>query len=384
MYQDTTRDPRALGQIIRELRKPRTQEELADLLGVDVKTLQKWEHGQVLKIQRGHKEKLHEVLGIPLQFLGLPDHCTPDGAYKLMEQIAAFLDQGAYVNARENSHLLVQECTASGNSHQEEMRPILARAYYTKALATATLTGKPSLALPWFKHMMQAATELKDGNGQALALTYQGEMYRRMGKLETSAEYYTRVVELLTEARLQRQNLAGIVLGNCQQLFGRVYLAIGQTTKAFDILRQAEEAASTADNQSMKEWYIAFCLCAVKMELAKSQMLSGRYKAALATIEEVKLLVPGVAPRWAIPAALTEGELLIRFVRAHPDQTLYEQGKKALLKGYALAHQHHHRHQQQRVHRLITRWSKADETRQDYTYQLQEGVRHIDEAGDEL
>jgi hypothetical protein len=119
------------------------------------------------------------------------------------------------------------------------------------------------------------------------------------------------------------------------------------------------------------------------VELAKSQMLVGRYRDALATIKEVSQFVSTAAQRWAIRGNLTEGELLLRLARIYPDQEIYEKGKKALLKGCELAHQHNHRHQQQRIQRLITRWSKDDQTRLDYTYQLLEGVRHIDEAGDE-
>jgi transcriptional regulator with XRE-family HTH domain len=384
MYQHTGLDPKALGQLIKERRKGvYTSESLAHLLGVDVKTLQKWERGQVTRIHRGHREKLHDVLGIPLQLLNLPDHCTLEGAYNLQEQIPMFLEQGAYVSAKETSDLLIRECTASKNGHREKMQSILVRVYHTKGLATATLTGKPSQALPWFERMERIADELMDRNGWTIALTYQGEMYRRRGLREKSRDCYNRAGLLLTEATSQKQHLAGYVLGNAQQLLARVYLATGETKAAFRTLRLAEEAAIDALSQDMEQWYMPFCLCAVKVELARSQMLVGRYDDAMTTIEEVRRLVPGAAPRWAIPAALTEGELLIRFVRMRPDQTLYEQGKHALLKGYALAHQHHHRHQQQRIRRLITQWSKGDETRLDYTYQLQEGVRHIDEAEDE-
>jgi transcriptional regulator with XRE-family HTH domain len=183
MQQDHTLNPKTLGQLIRERRGARTREELADLLEIDGKTLQKWEQGLVIRIHLKHRQRLHEVLDIPSQLLNIPDHLTLQGARKLQEQVPSFLEQGAYVNAEQISSLLIRGCTMSGNHYQEAMRPILARACYTKGLATATLMDKPSQALLLFKDMEHVANELEDGNGLAIALTYQSEMYRRMGEL---------------------------------------------------------------------------------------------------------------------------------------------------------------------------------------------------------
>jgi tetratricopeptide (TPR) repeat protein len=388
-------DAQTLGQVIRERRGERSREELAARLEIDEKTLLAWEQGRVTRIHLANRKKLHEVLALPREWLKLPDHFTLDGARTLQEQIPSFFEQGAYLNAEKLSASLIQGCRASGNQRLPAMRPILARACYTRGLATATLTDRPQQALPLFGQVGQVATELKERKGVILALTYQGEMYRRLGERsrqrghhDKAGDYYTRARHLLEEAREQAGSgpwaaRDARVVGNCQQLLARLYLAGGEQKRAFATLQLAEELAGAAASQDEEDWYVPFCLCSVRVDLAKSQMLLRRFDESLATLTEVRQLLVGAPLRWAIPVTLAEGESLLRLARMYPDQQRYEEGKKALLQGYELAHRHHHRHQQQRVHRLLTRWSKSDGLRMEYTYQLQEGVRHIDEAGGE-
>src|SRR5258708_6752973 len=109
-------NPITLGQIIKEYRVGRglSQERLAEHLGIDVRALLNWERGQVAVIRQANRMKLHEVLGMPLEILGLEDHFTLEGALKLQERIPSFLEQGAYISAEKNSDLLIQGCTISG------------------------------------------------------------------------------------------------------------------------------------------------------------------------------------------------------------------------------------------------------------------------------
>lgn len=388
-------DPQTLGQLITERLGKHSREELAAHLGVDSKTLLKWEQGLVTRIHLAHRQRLHEVLDLPLELLNMPNHFTAQGARQLHTQLPSLLDQGAYMNAEQVSEILIQGCRAPGNQRQRAMRSILARASYLYGLAKATLTDKPWLALPSFERMGRVADELRDSNGLAIALTYRGEMYRRMGEMhrrqghQEKASHCLEQARLLLEAALElaraqpRSAFSTRVTGNGQQLLARVYLARGEHQRAFDTLRLAEERAADALPQDEEDWYVPFCLCGVMVELAKSQMLVKRYDDSFATLARVRRLVPDAPPRWAIPSTLTEGELLLRFARAHTDLVLYKEGTRVLLQGYTLACTHHHRRQQQRVQRLLTRWSTSDATRMEYTYQLQEGVRRIDEAGGE-
>lgn len=395
MQQNHPPDPQTLGQLIAERRGKQSREELAARLGVDNKTLLKWEQGRVTRIHLAHRQRLHEVLDLPLELLNIPSHFTLAGAHHLHQQLPSLLDQGAYMNAEKVSEILIQGCRAPGNQRQRAMRAILARACYVHGLAKATLTDKPWQALPSFEAMGRVADELRDGTGLAIALTYRGEMHHRMSEMHRLQGHREKASSCLDQARLlheealklartqPRSALSTRVTGNGQQLLARVYLARGEHQRAFDTLRLAEERAADALPQDEEDWYVPFCLCGVRVEQAKSQMLVRRYDEGLATLTRVRQLVPGAPPRRAIPSALTEGELLLRFARAHTDLALYEEGKRALLQGYALANIHHHYRQQQRVQRLLTRWCSSDATRIAYTYQVQEGVRRIDEAGGE-
>jgi transcriptional regulator with XRE-family HTH domain len=353
-------DAITLGQIIKEYRVEQglSREELAWRLEVDEKALLNWERGQVAVIRFANRKKLHEVLGIPLKILSLGDHVTSEGALKLHKRIHSFLERGAYRSVLETSDLLIQGCTVPGNRVDERMRSILAHAFYTKGLATAALTNEPRQALQLYKQMEPVADKLDDTTGLDIARTYQGDMYRRLRDYDKAQSLLEGVIDQFKGVRLS--GMKALVAGNCQQLLARVHLAKNEKEETLDALKRAEELAYLAIPQQERDWYICFCLCSVKEELAKSLMLLRRYRKSFDVLEEVKRLSLDAPPRWAIPSAITQGELLVRFARQTDDRSLYEEGIESLSKGYKLAKEHNHLRQQQRISRLLTRWNDSD------------------------
>lgn len=370
-----------LGQVIKEYRLEQTftRERLAYRLGIDVKTVLNWERGQVTSIQLRNKRNLHEVLGIPLRILGLPEQLSKEKALDLQKRICSFLERGAYVSVQEISDLLIQEYTESESRILSGMQSILTHAFYTKGLATAILTDKPQEALKLYKRMENIATEADDINGLSLARTYQGDMYRRIGRYDIAQELLEEVIDQSKESRRN-----ALVIGNCYQLLGRVYLAQKHEEKALAALDKAEKLARFITPEHETGWYIPFCLCSVKEELTKSLMVLRQYERSLKALKELEGLAQQAAKRWAIPSTITRGELLVRFARQNDDdQSYYEQGIESLSKGYKLAKEHNHLRQQQRVERLLTMWERSDGLRLDYSQKLRGKIRKIDAEGND-
>jgi len=350
-------DARRLGQIIKEHRIERelTQAELAWRLQVDEKTLRDWEHGRgVVFMRPANKMKLHEELRIPPQILGLPDHFTSAGALELHKQIPSFLERGSYVSVYENSKLLIEGYRALRDEGFPIMPSILTHAYYTKGLATATLTNKSLLALRLYEQMERAAAEAHDSIGVAIARTYQGDAYRRIGKYDVAQRLLEEVIDQFSGVRFS--GMDALVAGNCHQLLARVHLAKREKDETLDALKRAEELANAATPEQERDWYICFCRCSVKEELAKSLMLLNQYPKPFEAIEEAKRLAQEAGARWAIPISITEGEALVRYGRRTDNQSAIDRGMGSLADGYKLAERHHHSRQQQRILRLMNRW----------------------------
>lgn len=372
-----------IGQFIEEYRRARklSQEKLAWYLGVDEKTLRSWEQGRVV-IQIAHRMKLRDVLQIPSGMLDLRDPFTAEDALELHKRIHTFLEQGSYASVLATSDLLIQECSAPENRIHPTMQSILPHAFYTKGLATATVRNKPQEALQLFQQMEQAALELEDPIGVGISRTYQGEAYRRIGDYNKTQSLLEEVIEQFKGE--PRSGMNALVVGNSLQLLGRVYLAKGEKEKALDTLQRAEELAHAATLGQDYDWYMCFCLCAVKEELAKSLMLLRRYQKSFEALEEAKRLAREAASRWAIPIAITEGELFMRYGRQFNDRSSYERGIESFCQGYKLAKEHNHFHQQHRILRLRTKWEASDAFRLECSQKLREEMRKIDgERSDE-
>ncbi len=104
-------DARRLGQVIKELRREHglSQEKLAEQLEVDEKTLRSWEHGQVVALRKANRMKLHHVLQIPSEMLGLPDHFTSENALERHKRIHSLDEWEEKIMARVTGELSAEE-----------------------------------------------------------------------------------------------------------------------------------------------------------------------------------------------------------------------------------------------------------------------------------
>lgn len=353
-----------LGEIIKERRKLRglTQFDLAELVGVDERTVRLWEAGCVAVIRSSNVEKLISVLDIPRGLLYPQTSLTFEEIEKMERDAPLLLANGSYISVLKSSEALVP---IFKEGHMKSL-PRLIRAEYLAANAVATVKNDPALALRIYRSMEKHAQQLDRADPAAtmLARMGQADMYRRLEKFSRAQD----LLESVTTQFVDRQHPeAGFILGNCYQWLARVQLAQRNVSGMMNSLERARTwATQIAENEHQtSSWPICFCELSVVEEFAKSNMLLRQYATSFDHIEHAKRLLQTAPQRWLIPIMLIEGEVHLRAawdvaspwdktVRAERDH--YDVGTTLLLKGYKLAKEHNHLRQQKRVRRLIVAW----------------------------
>ena len=378
------------GQYIKDYRQylKFTQEQLAELIGVDARSIGAWERGRVNSIRNTNLVELVHALGMPPGLLGLPEYLTPEGAEKMEREARAFLEEGAYLSAQALCASLTPYLTKLVRNGKAAHLPALIRIKHLTGITIATLKNKPDLALHKYMQMAQDTYQLENVDPIALALAHigQADMYRRLGKFDVAQDLLESVESRFRFAKRSGTEIDIAVLGNCYQLLTRVYLARGEISQSLEALRKAMDLA---DQMSVLEspWYICFGKCSTMEEAAKTYMLLRQYDKSFEYIAQAKILSRNAAPRWEIPITLTEGESYARASRdvepphakaARNEPEYYERGFKSLLEGYELAKDHNHLRQMQRVQRLTTKWEHEGGISLELAHTLREEMAKID------
>jgi len=228
------------GQIIKEARNKNkeTQEALAEYMDVDVRTVRNWENGATTPDLR-QKRLLVTHLSISPALLGLiaQTNFTLETVQKQLSEAKSFLDNGAFTSACSIGNTLVVNLTRQVDDGEISLMSSLAYALYFLGHATSIVENDPVKALGFYKEMEKVARELQDNNWLCLALTYEGEMYRRQGK---HAEAFSAF-----KSAPQGPDVDILIRSNHAQLLARNY---GKTHRR----REAIEAMSLARDLACK------------------------------------------------------------------------------------------------------------------------------------
>ncbi len=342
------------GLLIKEARKKNkeTQEAFAEYMDVDVKTVGNWETGRTTPGWQ-QKKRLATHLSIPFEQLGLVSETdfTPETASVQLSEAKSFFDDGAFTSARSTCEVLVSNLTRQIKAKATNLLPSFEHALYFAGHATS-IANEPAAAFAFFKTMEEVARELQDNNLLCLALTYQGEMYRRQKK-------YDEAIATLTSAP-HGLDVDVYIRGNWAQLLARTYGKIARAGEAIGALRLAEELAFQSEKRT-SNIYICYNICSVYEEYARFYMHIDA-KQSLHYIELAEANMPP-ASRWNIPLKLTKGEILMRSVagievrepRLALRESDYEAGKKLVLAAIHLAQEFGHKRQEWHATRLPAR-----------------------------
>ncbi len=242
----------SLSLVIRDYRDTYTltQEQLASDLHIDVRTLRRWESGETVINDIRELRRVAALLGIEPERLGVT---TPGYASMSFEQISASISHiwnlvdGA--RNREADALidpliqdLRQQITTEDASLLRSFAQALHLAGYIKSVVTRARDSHS--ALIYYREMEKIARILHDDTLLNIALTYEGDMYSRIGDLPKAITYLEAARDTTPQADIAAR-------GNATQLLGRAHLRANHLGAFERAMAEAEALAYLIEpNQS--------------------------------------------------------------------------------------------------------------------------------------
>jgi tetratricopeptide (TPR) repeat protein len=181
----------------------------------------------------------------------------------------------------------------------------LAHAHYTAGYiaAISTFDYEAHIAIEHFQTVEEIARLINNQILLNIALTYQGNIHRRLGNLDKAKDY-------LEAARDTTSPNDYSVQGNNLQLLGRVY-ALMHNYVDFDRTIKAAENLATLADQDKNIMHGQYCLGTVYEEYARFYGDRGQLQMALDYLDKAKNAFPPTK-HWAILLKTTEAVSLIK------------------------------------------------------------------------
>jgi transcriptional regulator with XRE-family HTH domain len=283
--------PSLLGQVLKNYRKEHdlTQEQLAFDLEVEPRTLRTWENERPLNNVQ-ELRRIADVLGIEPERLGLAASLyipkTPQQIDDIVEHVWSLMDEVRVKEARTIIEKLVRDVSQQIVTEDHTLLRSLAHAYQAAGYVASmsVRTSEVPLAIHYYHEMESVARIINDQTLLNIALTYQGDMYRRLGNMSETIAY-------LEAARNTTPQANRAARGNGLQLLGRASF-LNRDVRGFEqAMAEAEELASTIDpvNNSIHGRYN---LGLIYEEYAKSYAAMGKTQKALDYVKRAKATLP--------------------------------------------------------------------------------------------
>jgi len=239
------RSPSPLGRILKEYRDKYgiTQEQFANELSVDVRTLRRYENGESVLTDIVELRRIATVLGIEPERLGVAASLflplQPEQVDMVIENVWSLVRNGRTYEANVLVDRLIHDLTSQIVTEEPTLLSRLARAQHLAGYVKSVLTKADEAAIPraHYHEMELLARLLNDQTLLNLALTYQGDMYCRSGDTLRSVEY-------LESARDTTPLADKAARGNGIQLLGRSYLRANRLGDFERAMREAEEISA--------------------------------------------------------------------------------------------------------------------------------------------
>lgn len=298
-----------LGQALKQYRKLHgiTQEQLAQELGIEPRTLRAWENERPPESIR-ELRRISDMLDIEPERLGLATSLylpkTPEQVEEIVAHVWALMDEVRVNEAFQVIEKLVQDVRA--HIVTEDHRMLLSFAHALHAAGyVASMQAKTSEvhgAINHYAELESIARIINDPTLLNIALAYQGDMYRRLGDTPKAITYLEAARDTTTGA-----NLAAA--GNSLQLLGRAYFLQRELTDFERVMSEAEETALCIDAaaNSIHGHYNAGT---VYEEYAKSYAAMGKVQKALEYVKQAETALPQT-PNNSILLMIVRAEALI-------------------------------------------------------------------------
>lgn len=277
----------ALPQLLKEYRTTYnvTQEQLSVDLSVEVRTIRRWELGETILRDKEELRRIASLLGVNAERLGVVStFLQQDQTRETLEHIWFLVDNGrAYEGRAIASRLATDVKTIATHTGDIADLRTLALAQHAQAYTTAMNTRPNEIHQPLrcYHQMEETARLVDDPVLLALALTYQGDMYTRVGKIDKSLPYLREALNSILSDDVATR-------GNALQLLARAYFKEDNIEEFELAMKRAEEDAYALQEEGITRGQ--YGLISVYEEYAKSYALMGRMQDSLDFIEKAYAL----------------------------------------------------------------------------------------------
>lgn len=240
--------PSLAGQFLKNYREKYnlTQEQLAEDIKIEPRTLRSYESGERQLNNINELRRIADSLGVEPEQLGLAAAIyvprDPEEIENVISHTWELVEESRLVEARNVIERLAQNLGNQITTADPKLLQSLARAYHTAGyvVSEATKSHESYEAILYYQQMETAARAINDQTLLNIALTYQGDMYRRLGNLEKAITY-------LEAARDTTPNADKAAKGNGIQLLARVYFRKGELDNFERAMGKAEELSYEFD-----------------------------------------------------------------------------------------------------------------------------------------
>jgi transcriptional regulator with XRE-family HTH domain len=282
--------PSALSRALKVYREAHkfSQEELGAILDEDPRQIRRWENNETAFLPDVRQlKKIADRLGIPYEHLGIaPSIYVPLSLEQInstIDRIWSLIDEGRINEAHAIAENLVREAINQIESRKQDIVffRTFARLYHAAAHATSlsVRTDEVGLAIYYYQQMEYFARQAENDTLINIALSYQGDMYRRKSDIQ-------RAIALLEAAHDTTPGTDRAAQGNMLQLLARSYLRANRIDEFETALKQSEEIAHTmSQEQGLRSTGNQYHLSHVYEEYAKGYDTLGKTQKALDYID---------------------------------------------------------------------------------------------------
>ncbi|SRR5579883_409139 len=284
--------PSLAGQVLKEYRKAHnlTQEQIAYDLQIEPRTYRAYENGEYPLTNINELRRIADILGIEPERLGLassqPLPRSPQEIEAVITHVWSLVEESRIREASLTIERLVQNLQAQITTEDPELLRILAQAHHTAGyvISEGTKAHESLEAILHYQQMASIARTINDHTLLNIALTYEGDMYRRLKNIPKAISYLEAARDTTPEADVAAR-------GNGIQLLGRAYLR-SQNIDGFErAMAEAEELANMFD-PATSSIHGHYSLGTVYEEYGRSYADMGQIRKALEYLDRAKANLP--------------------------------------------------------------------------------------------
>lgn len=297
-------------QVLKDYRKSHklTQEQVASTLHIEPRTYRAYENGEYPLNNINELRRIADLLGIEPERLGVAASIYIPKTSEQIEEIIAhawsLMDEVRVNEARAIIEKLARDVDAQIVTEDHALLPSLAHVYHAAGYITSmsARTNEVPLAIHYYHEMEVIARIINDHTLLNIALTYQGDMYRRLGDIKKAITYLEAARDTTPQADIDAR-------GNNIQLLGRAYLPARNISGFERAMGEAEELAVAIDPQT-SSIHGHYNLGTIYEEYGKSYASLGQTQKAMEYLDRAEALFPQTK-FWEVLLMIGRAEALI-------------------------------------------------------------------------